>query len=148
MSDDRCLIIAPGLCGRLGRPARRYGKSARGFPLVLFRPRTDLHKGIVRTGRQPRPRRIARLTAVFREGTARAFPASADMNKEYRSSPAQAPSGRDRFILFLPGGLRYVFGRKGMRGKNSGRREKTVQKPAFRERCAGQAVPKRCVKEL
>lgn len=31
-----------------------------------------------------------------------------------------------------------------MRGKDSGRREKAVQKPAFRELCAGQAVPKRC----
>ena len=73
MSDDRCLIIAPGLCGRLGRPARRCGKSARGFPLVLFRPRPDIHKGIVRTGRQPRPRRIARLPAVLRDGQPRFF---------------------------------------------------------------------------
>ena len=108
-----CLIIVPGLCGRLGRPTRRCGKSARGFPLVLFRPRPDIHKGIVRTGRQPRPRRIARLTAVCREGTARAFPASADMNKEYRSSPAQAfLEGADLSFFCLGGCAMFSAGKE------------------------------------
>ena len=102
MSDNRCLIIVPGLCGRQNRPARRCGKSARSFPLVLFRPCPDIHKGIVRTGRQPRSRRIARLTAVCREGTARAFPAYADMNKEYRSSPEQPPLEGADVSFFCP----------------------------------------------
>ena len=51
-------------------------------------------------------------------------------------------------VLFLSLLSGYASDRKGMRGKDSGRREKAVQKPAFREHCAGQAVPKRCVKEL
>ena len=38
-------------------------------------------------------------------------------------------------VLFLSLLSGYAFGRKGMRGKYSGRREKAVPKPAFRDLC-------------